>query len=266
MNYIKKLFLFLTFSVTTSTAFAQEVQKPVDTFKINLSEQVSFFNLESDTITKIDTSLGFDILDNLNINLSLPVYNDNNTTSSPQEIAWQLNNGIAGDDGTGLGDGIVQLKYSALRGIDVFGTKSGNINLIGGVQIPLDGEFSSSDFTYFGGLEFNFTKDKINFSQDAKYFLVDDYTYNPYLGGFVGDDIIQGETSLTYSCISDFNFGVHVTQVYSDGQKAVLVGPVVEYSVTNNLSLEAGLGFAVVDDLKYDNLDTVLSFGLGFKF
>ena len=60
--------------------------------------------------------------------------------------------------------------------------------------------------------------------------------------------------------------GVNVTQIHSDGQKLILVGPLASYNVNSALSIDAGVGFAVVDDLDYDNLDTVVSFGLNFKF
>lgn len=267
MNFITKLVsIFSVFGITTAL-YAQEVAaQTTNTFKMNLNEEVSIFNLENGTIVSVDTSFGFDLTNEIGVNLALPIYSDNNTAGSPQEIAWQLNNGIYGDDGTGLSDGIVEFNYAAAKNFNFFGMDNTKFDLIAGVQIPLNGEFSSSNFTYFAGAKFSFSKDKLNLSQDFRYFLVDDYTYTPYLGGFVDGDVIKADTEITYSYMKSLSFGVDLVQVYSDGQKSVVLGPTAKYDVNSALTLEAGLGFAVVNDLKYDDLDTVLSFGIGFKF
>lgn len=267
MNFITKLgSIFSVFAVSTSL-YGQDVHTQVsNTFKMNLSEDVSIFNLENGTIVSANTSFGFDLTNDIGVSLALPIYSDNNDSGSPQETAWQLNNGTFGEDGTGLSDGIVEFNYAAAKNFTFFGMENTKFNLLAGIQIPLNGEFSSSDFTYFGGAELGFTKGKWNFNQDFRYVLVDDYTYTPYLGGFVDDDVMKAGTELTYSCLESFAFGVEVTQVYSDGQKAVVVGPVAKYDVNSALSLDAGIGFAAVNELKYDDLDTVISFGLNFKF
>jgi hypothetical protein len=53
---------------------------------------------------------------------------------------------------------------------------------------------------------------------------------------------------------------------WSDGQKSILVGPSIQYEASSNITLNAGVGFSVVDDLQFDSLDSVITFGLGFKF
>jgi hypothetical protein len=113
---------------------------------------------------------------------------------------------------------------------------------------------------------FGLTKDKFDVTQSVKYYLVDNYTYTPYLGGFVDSNYFEGKTSVKYHVADQLTLGANVDQYYADGQKSVLVGPSVEYQVSSKLTANAGIGFAVVDDLKFDSLDSVITFGLGFKF
>jgi hypothetical protein len=263
-----KLFSGLAVFCVTASGFAQSnIEKQVDdNFKLNLSEDVSIFNLENGTILAVNSTLGFAVTDDIAVNFSLPFYSETNDAGSPEELAWQLSNGTYGQDGIGLSDAVVEANYAIFKNFEFFGAKNTQLNVLGGVQLPLNSQYSSGNFVYFIGGEFEFTLDKISVEQDFHYFFVNDFTYNPYLGGFVSNNIVQSETDVFYAYNNDLKLGVNVTQIHSDGQKLILVGPLASYNVNSALSIDAGVGFAVVDDLDYDNLDTVVSFGLNFKF
>ena len=265
-NIFKTLAVVIVSLFVNAVGFAQEPQvvqtAPENTFKVNFTEQASVFSLTNDTITEVNTVLDFKLLDKLDASVSLPLYNATNNPSAAQETAWQLNNGTFGTTGTGIGDVDVALTYKSA--LTLFNDIS--VDFIGGIRVPLSGQYSSDGFVYFGGTSFGVTKDKIDISQSVKYYLVDTYTYMPYLGGFVDSNVFEGNSTIKYNASTDFSISANVNSYWSDGQKSVLVGPSIQYEASSNISLNAGIGFSVVDDLQFDSLDSVITFGLGFKF
>lgn len=262
-NSFKTLCMIFVICFINAVGFTQEVAvASEDAFKVNLTEEVSIFNLTNDTITEVNTSLEFALSEKIQVSLSLPVYSSTNDPSSARELSWQLDNGTFGSTGTGLGDLDVAFTWKNLATIldDVW------VDAVGGVKVPIDSTYSSDNFAFFGGVDFGFTRDKVDFSQSLKYYLVDKYTYMPHLGGFVDSNVFAGKTTAMLDVGNKLSVGVVVDEFFSDGQKTVSVGPVVEYAVSSNLNLHAGVGFAVVDDLQYDSLDSVITVGLGFKF
>jgi hypothetical protein len=262
MNFIKKLVSFVGVLAVSSVAFSQtEPKECCDGFKINFHEQVSILNFENDTISEYRTNLDVALTERVSIAIGMPIYNDSNTASSPQEIAWQLSNGTFGEGGTGVGDIDVSVKYG--RAFNALGL---DFDIVAGGKIPLDGQFSSSDVTFFGGVVFGISSNRVNFDQSVKYIIVDDYTYTPYLGGFVDDNIFEAISTLSYDVCKSASLGCMVVQNYSDGQRSVFVGPCVEYAVSDNLHLNGGFGFAVVDDIRFDSANNLVTAGLSFKF
>ena len=262
MNFIKKLVSFVSVLAVSSMSFAQDkTEDCCAPFKINFHEQVSILNFENDTISEYRTNLDVALTERVSIAVGLPIYNDGNPASSAEEIAWQLNNGTFGEGGTGVGDIDVSVKYG--RAFNALGL---DFDVVAGGKVPLDGQFSSSDVTFFGGVVFGIRKDRVNFDQSLKYFIVDDYTYTPYLGGFVDDNIFEAISTLSYDVCKNASVGCMVIQNYSDGQRSVFVGPCVEYAVDNNIHLNGGFGFAVVDDIRFDSANNVVTAGLSFKF
>ena len=265
-NIFKTLAVVIVSLFVNAVGFAQEPQvvqtAPENTFKVNFTEQASVFSLTNDTITEVNTVLDFKLLDKLNASISLPLYNATNNPSAAQETAWQLNNGTFGTTGTGIGDVDVALTYK--KALTLFNDIS--VDFIGGIRVPLSGQYSSDGFAYYGGASFGVTKDKVDISQSVKYYLVDNYTYMPYLGGFVDSNVFEGNSTIKYNASTDFSISANVNSYWSDGQKSVLVGPSIQYEASSNISLNAGIGFSVVDDLQFDSLDSVITFGLGFKF
>jgi hypothetical protein len=243
-NIFKTLAVVFVALFVNAVGFAQEPVPAVaeKEFKVNFTEQASIFSLTNDTITEVTTILDFNLLDKLDASVSLPLYN---TTT-----------------GTGIGDVDVALTYK--NALTIFNDIS--VDFIGGIKVPLSGEYSSDEFAYFGGASFGVTKDKVDISQSVKYYLVDNYTYMPYLGGFVDSNVFEGNTAIKYNASTDFSVSANVNSYWSDGQKSILVGPSIQYEASSNITLNAGVGFSVVDDLQFDSLDSVITFGLGFKF
>jgi hypothetical protein len=243
-NIFKTLAVVFVALFVNAVGFAQEPVPAVaeKEFKVNFTEQASIFSLTNDTITEVTTILDFNLLDKLDASVSLPLYN---TTT-----------------GTGIGDVDVALTYK--NALTIFNDIS--VDFIGGIKVPLSGEYSSDEFAYFGGASFGVTKDKVDISQSVKYYLVDNYTYMPYLGGFVDSNVFEGNTAIKYNASTDFSVSANMNSYWSDGQKSILVGPSIQYEASSNITLNAGVGFSVVDDLQFDSLDSVITFGLGFKF
>jgi hypothetical protein len=59
-------------------------------------------------------------------------------------------------------------------------------------------------------------------------------------------------------------FGVKADQQYSGSYNAFLLGPIVNFKLNERASLSAEVGFAVSQDIPYDNVSSVV--GLGFKY
>lgn len=229
-------------------AIAQEAQAKedccADTFKISINEEVTIYNFDAGLITQWDTTLGFKIDENIQADVNLPIYNDN----------------VSGNT-TGLGDVQVDLTYKKAFTFDKVW-----VDLVGGVALPLDGDYSSSDATFSGGAVFGLSWGDVDVNQTVKYTLVNDYTYMPVFGGFVEDNVFEATTSVKYKVSDKFKVGGELSQFYTDGQNVIVVGPNASYNIANNVALNAGVGFAVTDDLEFEDMDTVMKFGVGFKF
>lgn len=218
-----------------------------DTFKISINEEVTIYNFDGGDITQWDTTLAFNIDENIQADINLPIYNNSDNNFS--------------DYSTGLGDVQVGLKYKKAFTFDKVW-----VDLVGGVALPLDGDYSSSDATFSGGAVFGLSWGDVDVNQTVKYTLVNDYTYMPVFGGFVEDNVFEATTSVKYKVSDKFKVGGELSQFYTDGQNVIVVGPNASYNIANNIALNAGVGFAVTDDLDFEDMDTVMSFGVGFKF
>lgn len=249
MNKIIKTALVTFVALFANTfAVAQDVQpkreRRQDDFKINLTEQVSIYNFDNTLITQWDTKLDFKLDNDVKVDVTLPVYNDDSSGTA-----------------TGIGDVGVDFTYD--NAFEFFGFA---VDLVGGVSVPLDGVYSSSDCTFSGGVVLTQTWDSVDFSQSAKYTLVNDYMYMPVFGGFVDDNVFALETTVKYNVSDKFAIAGNVDQFYAEGQNVITVGPSVSYNFAHNIAFNAGVAFAVSTDLDFEDMDTVTTFGLGFKF
>lgn len=245
-NSIKTALVAFVALFTNTFVVAQEVQPTkCDTFKMNLVENVSFYNFDNGQIVQWNTNLDFKLDDNIKVDVALPVYNQATFINSA----------------TGVGD--VDVTFT-LQNVATFGKVS--VDLIAGVGIPLGGDYSSSEAVFTFGGNIGYEWDSFSLSQTVKYDLVDDYTYVPVLGGFVSDNIFEGITTLKYKASDVFTVAANVGQYYTDGESTITVGPAVAYKLANNIDLHGGVDFILNDDLNAEDMDTVVSFGVGFKF
>jgi len=245
-NLVKTVLVAFVALCTNTFAFAQEVQSVKDdAFKMHLNQDISFYNFDDGQIVQWNTNLDFKLDDNIKVDVSLPVYNQATSDNSS----------------TGVGDVDVDFTVENL-----FTLGKVAIDLTAGVGIPLGGDYSSSETVFaFGGLV-RYSWDKFDLSQSAEYHLVDDYTYMPILGGFIYDNVFEGQTSLKYKATDEFNIAANCGQYYTDGQSTITVGPGLSYVLTNNIGLHGSVDFVLNDDLDVENMDTVVSFGVEFKF
>jgi hypothetical protein len=245
-NLVKTALVAFVALFANTFAVAQDAQ-PVkeETFKMHLNQNVSFYNFDDGQIVEWDTTLGFKLDDNIKVDVELPIYNQT----------------VCNNTSTGLGDANVDF---TIENVFTFGKVA--IDLTAGVGIPLGGDYSSSETVFaFGGVG-KYSWDKFNLTQSVKYHLVDDYTYMPILGGFVNDNVFEGQTSLNYAASDKFTIGANCGQYYTDGESTITAGPSVSYVLTNNIDLHGSVDFVLNDDLNVENMDTVVSFGVGFKF
>jgi hypothetical protein len=255
-NLVKTVLVAFVALCATPFAVAQEVeaakpqrepgqrQRADQGFKMNLTEQVSIYNFDSGTITQWDTKLDFKLDNDVKVDITLPVFNDDSQVNS-----------------TGVGDVNVNLTYD--NAVQFLGF---SVDIFGGVGVPLDGDYSSSDCTFSGGAELSATWEAVDFTQSVKYTLVNDYTYMPVFGGFVEDNVFALESTLKYNVSEKFGVCGNFDQFYTDGQNVITVGPSVTYNFAHNIAFNAGVAFAVSADLDVEDMDTVTTFGLGFKF
>jgi len=245
-NSIKTALVAFVALFANTFVVAQEVQPAkCDTFKMNLVENVSFYNFDDGQIVESRTNLDFKLDDNIKVDVSLPLYNEVLDTNSS----------------TGVGD--VDVTFTLQNVATIYKV---SVDLIAGVGIPLGGDYSSSEAVFaFGGVV-SYKWDSFSISQTAKYNFVNDYTYVPILGGFIYDNMFEGNTKFSYAASDVFNVSANVGQYYTDGQSTITAGPSLTYTVTNNIDIHGGVDFVLNDNLDLEDMDTVVSFGVGFKF
>ena len=268
MNRIFKTLFSLVSVFVTTIALAQQVPQPepaisCDKFKIDLATNATLYTLDSGSTFVLDATVSTKVLDKLTVGVGLDVISNENPATG-QQLAWQLNNGVSEGSGTGLSDVDLFAKYDVYKGkcdflkADVWATANA------GLYIPVDGEYSSSAATFHAGADVGIQKDKWEFIQGFNYVFTGDYTFNPVFGGFVVDDVMEFTTTLTYDVADMLKFGVKADQQYSGSYNAFLLGPIVDMKLTSRASLSAEVGFAVSQDIPYDNVSSVI--GLGFKY
>jgi hypothetical protein len=246
-NSIKTALVAFVALFANTFVVAQDAQpaKTCDTFKMNLVENVSFYNFDDGQIVQSTTNLDFKLNEKVKVDVALPIYNQSTFINSA----------------TGVGD--VDVTFT-LQDVASWGKVT--VDLIGGVGIPLGGDYSSSEAVFTFGGNVGYAWDSFTFTQTVKYDLVDDYTYVPILGGFVSDNIFEAITTLKYDATSDFSVAANAGQYYTNGESTITVGPSVAYKVTNAIDIHGGVDFILNDDLNAEDMDTVVSFGVGFKF
>jgi hypothetical protein len=241
-------------------------------FKYNFTTEVSLYDFADGDITAFTPKFTYAASDKLTVGASLPLYNDNNTSFSPQEFAWQLNDGISGVSGTGLGDLDLFFTYNLFDGKCCFlKTDKASIDITGGIKAPLDGAYSSSDPVLYVGGSADLTWGAFTLAQTVSYSFVTDYTYSPLFGGFVNSDLYGGVTTVSYKANDKLTVSVNANQQYFGSDNfgtnyAFLLGPAVAWDLNKNTTLKVAIDFPIAYDAQSADLNTVFTAGIGFEF
>ena len=266
-NFFKTVSALVSVFITT-ISFAQAPAEPAaccdKEFKIDWTATASLYDLDAGNIFVIDNRFSTKITDQFTVGVGVPIINNDNQASA-SGLAWQLNNGGPEFSGTGFSDIDFFFGYDLWNGKCSLFEADAQVDLIGGVKAPVDGNFSSSDPVFYVGGVAELSKDKWSLTQGAKYEFVDDYTFNPVFGGFIDGDVLALDTKFMYSVNDGIDLGVVANQQYTDGSGVLLLGPAMN-AKWNSLDIDISLGFAVVDDIPYDELGAVVSFGIGYTF
>jgi hypothetical protein len=233
-------------------AKADEVQTTpapkTDAFALDFSADAEYYGF-ANKLFVVNPTVEFKLFEVLDASVALPVYN--NTTE------------------TGIGD----LKFAANYGLlqtktGFFGADSSTLSVGAEVGVPLDGAFASDSTNVTANLAFGMNWGKFAFNQTGSYLF--DSTgdvYVPVFGGFVGGDVISGNSTLSYAVTDSLKVGVLFSQNYTDSTKYLSVGPSVNWNISHNAVLDVSVGFPVEQqDMLYGDCDYTVSAGLGFKF
>lgn len=219
-------------------------------FKVSFDSAVNFFDFDGNMITEIDTKILFDLRENLKLGIGLPIYN-----------VSDIRNGA-----TGLGDADVFAVVNLLGGkCDYLCNDRVWLDFTGGIQVPLDGKYSSDTYVPHLGTEIGGEWGPISLSYGFTYKIVDEYTFSPALGGTVYGNIYEGVAALGYKASDELEIHFTASQYFWEGNDLLLVGPGFNYKVTDKLSFSADLGIPTCDTNSSD-LDICMSAGVGFEF
>lgn len=255
--------IFVT-TISLAQAPAAEPAACCEKFKIDWTASASLYSLDAGNIFVIDNRFSTEIAKDVTIGVGIPVINNDNQATDGG-LTWQLNNGGPEFSGTGFSDIDFFIGYDLWKGKCSLFDADAKVDLLGGVQAPVDGNFSSSDPVFYLGGSAELAKDKWKLTQGVEYQFVQDYTFNPVFGGFIDGDVIALDTKFMYSVNKGMDLGVVANQQYVDGSGVLLLGPAMS-AKWESLDFNVSLGFAVVDDIPYDDLNSVVSFGIGYTF
>lgn len=233
-------------------------------FKIDWTATASLYSLDAGNIFVIDNRFSTDITKEFTVGIGVPVINNQNDAVNGG-LTWQLNNGGPEYTGTGFSDIDFFVAYDLWEGKCSFFDANAQVDLIGGVLAPIDGNFSSSDPVFYIGGIGELSKDKWTFTQGIKWQIVEDYTFNPVFGGFINGDVLALDTKFMYAVNNGMKLGVVADQQYTDGSGVLLLGPAMS-AKWESLDIDVSLGFALAEDIPYDDLNSVVSIGFGYTF
>ena len=223
---------------------------------MEFSTGVTTFQFDSGDISRFDQKLSIKLGDCTDLVLSLPVY-----SATGKYVTVQ-------DSGTGIGDLDIGIRQDLckLDDLKVLDCDYVWFNALGGVDIPLDGEYSSGGTGLYLGGESGISWGKLRLSQSIKYTFVNDYSYVPALGGFVDGNSYEGTTKLSYRAYDRLDVFLALDQFQADGLEAIILGPGAECNLFEGVSCSAKAGMSLNGDMPTGSPDLVASFNLSIKF
>jgi hypothetical protein len=227
---------------------ANKADRADHAFHLDFSESVSFYSFDSDIVV-VNTHVGFEATDWLDISADLPVFNN--------------------EVGTGLGDVTLTGTVGLIDGkCDFLGADTATLDGFVAFGIPLDGDFSSDNLVITVGGDAGLGWDSWDLDLGVAYSFVDGATYVPQLGGFISGNYGVASGTLAYAFNPKFSVGGKVVETWSDDSGSILtVGPVATWNINRRISLTGEVGFSVADsDLMYGTMDVCGSLGLSISF
>lgn len=266
-NFVAMIICGVAFAQDPTTVSATQVEPVAAPFKMQLETNVGIYDFGSGTISQFDADFSFKLTDKLTVGTGVSIINNDNPVTDPRELAWQLNSGVGSASGTGIGDVDFFVAYDLFDGkCDFLHTDKAWIDVTAGIGVPVDGTYSSDSMVYHVGGDVGLEWGKISIAQSVDYCFVNAYTFVSPLGGFVNDDVYTGITTLSWKANDSLGVALKVKQYLSGDSNLILVGPALEYKLSNSATFKADVGVPVTSDISTEDLDIAFSAGVGFKF
>jgi hypothetical protein len=226
---------------------------PSNEFKLNLAENFGYYGFDGSTegLAAFNTSLSLDLSDAFSVSVAVPVYNQGSNTNIG-DVTLSANADAISGEGTLLG---------------VFSNWS--VDVHGGVDIPTETVFSSSNVNPFFGAEFSAdVADSLAFSQSVDYKFVGSEAFVPLLGNFTDSDILNFGSNLSWWFTKELSVAADFVQQYyvDSSEYQLLLGPSTKWHVTKNININAGVLLPISQSVNGSDNDYVVTAGVGIEF
>ena len=212
---------------------------------VGINESINYWVKDnSPTIVELNSTINGKIYDLLGWHVTVPVYSQTST---------------------GYGAIDLGLDYSLIKSAKFLGSDA-SLGINGGVLLPTGSAyFANPNANVYVGVDYAMTWGKIEYTQTADIQFVGLQAYTPVFGN-VNDYVINADSFVAYQ-MDEVKVGAGIQQWYTTGSSVAFLGPKVEWSVSNNVSVECGVGFPVWQNISDDQQNTaVASLGFGVKF
>ncbi len=253
---ISSVYAAIATLVFASTGFAQSTTpKQVETaiaipdmmWSYNELVQVNTFKSGGDTMVGLNQTLSLDLAKNLNLDMSLPLYNQGSHTS-------------VGDLDLGGSLGVIDGNNSVIGKWD--------LSVGGGVYIPVGSEyFRSANVNPFINTKFDCKAWVLDFTQTAEFRFIGGDAYTTWLGGNTNSDFLTLGSDLSYKW-NEISLGGALDQVYyvNAGEAQLFLGPTAKWQITNSIDLGASVLVPVYQNVSTPEANVFFTAGLSIKF
>lgn len=224
---------------------AAPVTAPAAINSVSVQETLTFWGkTNADTIVELDSTVKGKLYDMLGWHVTVPVYSQ---------------------DYTGYGAIDVGVDYALLKGIKFVGADT-NLAVEGGAWLPTGSAgFGTDNVNPHAGFNYDMTWGSIVYAQTFDVRWVGNNAYSPVFGVYTNYGL-NAESFVAYKW-SSLAVGVDLNQWYTDGSNVAYLGPKANWSVANNVDLNAGFGVPVWQESNSANENSwAVTAGLSVKF
>lgn len=235
--------------------------------KVQVDLKATYYDFEDGSIVEYSPTFKLQLDEALQLEISLPIYNDSNSYFDPEQLAWELSNGVYGVSGAGVGDIDLFASYNLVKSKNRFLCSDLCwLDVGAGAQVPLDGSYSSGDVVWHLDAAAGASWGKHSLTQSFRYSFVDSYVYVPAMGGFVDGNVYQGVTRFSYQAYERLAIGLNLTQYSANGTNLVLFGPALQCKLFTGTRLFGEVGVPLTGDMPNGDLHMAASAGLELEF